>query len=157
VDSAAKGSEAAAPPSGESAEPVRPPHPTRAQQVARFERHFSELDAMRGNAPDVDMERKLRGLLTDSSAQKLSSLNKATIERVSCGNQLCRVDLNFKEAGNARMGQTELQIQLATVNHGATIYVDDDSGQLHAYFNTGTAEFPPFPGLEEVTSPDKGG
>ena len=142
---------------GEGTEPPRPPRPTREQQTARFERHFSELDAMRGTAPDVDMERKMRGLLTDSAAQTLTVLPKATIERVSCGNQLCRVDMSFKEVGNVRLGQTELQIQLASMNHGATIYADDDGGRLHAYFNTGSAEFPPFPALAEVAPSDKGG
>jgi hypothetical protein len=152
ADNAADG---AAP--GEGTEPPRPPRPTREQQIARFERHFSELDAMRGAAPDVDSERKMRTLLTDPSSQKLTVLPKATIDRVSCGNQLCRVDMSFKDVSNVRLGQTELQIQLASMNHGATIYVDDDTGQLHAYFNTGTAEFPPFPALADVISPDKGG
>ena len=136
---------------------VRPPRPTRAQQIARFERHFSELDAQRGTASDVDMEHKIRGLLTDSSAQKLSALSKATIERISCGNQLCRIDMSFDGTVSARMGQTELRIQLAPLNHGATVYVDDDSGKLYAYFNTGSAVFPPFPSPQEVAAPDKGG
>jgi hypothetical protein len=159
VPSAAASEESAAGESspGESAEPPRPPRPTRAQQTARFERHFAELDAMRGTAPDVDMERKMRTLLTDSSAQKLTVLTKATVDRVSCGNQLCRVDMSFKDAGSVRLGQTEMQIQLASLNHGATIYADDDTGQLHAYFNTGNAEFPAFPSLADVTPSDKGG
>lgn len=142
---------------GEGAEPPRPQHPTREQQTARFERHFSELDAMRGTAPDVDMERKMRALLTDGSAQRLSVLTKATVERVSCGNQLCRVDMTFKDVGSVRMGQTELQIQLASLNHGATLYANDETGELHAYFNTGNAEFPPFPPLADVAPSDKGG
>jgi hypothetical protein len=134
----------------EAAVPVRPPRPSLEQQVARFEKHFANLDALRGVERDPTLETKFRELLTNEAALKLGSLTKLKIEEISCGNRFCRVDVHFDDPGVARLGQTEMQIQLAPLSSGATIYMDPGTSKLHAYFATGDERLPGLPSLEET-------
>jgi hypothetical protein len=151
-------STAPSPPSGEegseAALPARPRRPTLEQQTARFEKHFANLDALRGDQRDPALEAKFRELLTSDAALKFASLAKLKIEELSCGNQFCRVSLDFGDPSVTRLGQREMQIQLAPLSAGATIYSDPETSRLYAYFATGDQRLPDFPVLEEVALDD---
>lgn len=155
IGSAAMASSSAAPNSApvdaeEELRRARAARPTLAQQIARFEAHFANLDALRGDQRDAPLEGKFRDLLTNSVASQLTALPKAQIQEISCGNEFCKVDLHFADLGDVRMGQTEMSLQLSSMSKGTTIYTEPGTGRIHAYVATGQQRLPDFPTVEEV-------
>jgi hypothetical protein len=130
------------------------PPPTVEQQMTRFYQHFTRLDGLRGPRSDGQLEREFRKLLTSPEAARLPALSQAKIDRVDCGNEFCRLQVSFQDHAAARLGQSELQIQVGPLSRGATIYVEPNGSRVHAYFATGKATLPPFPDSEVIPLQD---
>jgi hypothetical protein len=132
-------------PTAAPAPPAVPPrHPTHEEQVARFESYFATLDGVRGAREDEGLTKRFADTLK-TVTPGFTTLQGSTVDLVSCGNGLCRVELTFPNMQELALGRNELLMQLRSVAEASTMYADIDKPHLAAYFAAAGTTLPPFP------------
>ena len=122
--------------------------PTREEQISKFESYFAILDAKRGSIVDGSLTDRFRTALT-APRPEFTLIKAENVALVTCGNGLCRAELQFPTYDDARAARGEIAFRIGPLSSDSTMYMNPERKTLTAYFAVPGTPLPAFPATEK--------